>query len=235
MVHLDGNTLDSLWDFSDPTTSEIRFREALCSLSSSSPAADELRTQIARALGLQGQFAEGHTVLDGISSTDAVVRQRIALERGRLFNSAGDPTAARGYFLEARQLAADPFLTVDALHMLAIVEPELDTWYTEGIAIVAESSDPRVQRWEGSLRNNQAWNLADAGREEDALAAFRDAEMWFGEHGTSEQLRIARWSVAHMLRRCGHTDEARAILEELCDQGDADRYVDEELALLTGE
>lgn len=230
MVQLDGNLLDSLWDFSDPVGSETRFRETL--LSQQSPADDELRTQIARALGLQGKFEDGHEVLDAIASTDAIVRQRIALERGRLFNSASDPVSAQGHFLEAHRIAADSFLTVDALHMLAIVEPENADWYAQAMTIVGESNDSRVKRWEGSLRNNYAWSLADAGREEDALAAFQEAERWFRENGTAEQLRIARWSVAHLLRRCGYPDEARAILEELRDQGDADRYVEEELEIL---
>ena len=51
---------------------------------------------------------------------------RVALERGRLRNSAGDPAAAVPLFRAAAEGAASAglvFLQVDALHMLAIADP----------------------------------------------------------------------------------------------------------------
>lgn len=232
MSPLNGTDLDQWWDFSDAAGSEKRFREHLDSLVS--PAREELLTQIARALGLQQRFSEGHALLDTITSDDPIVRQRYELERGRLWNSAGDPDTARIHFLIARELAEDEFLTVDALHMLAIVEPINPEWFDHAMAIVHRSDDPRVQRWEGSLLNNHAWNLADSGEEEAALATFRDAELWFQRHGTAHQIHVARWSVAHLLRRLGEFDEARRILVDLKTNSEEDRYVDEELAILNG-
>ena len=50
--------IDELWDFKDPAASESRFRGAVGDASTMSEQ-DILMTQVARALGLQGQYAEG--------------------------------------------------------------------------------------------------------------------------------------------------------------------------------
>src|SRR5215475_3833114 len=116
--------LDELWDFSDPAESEQRFatEEALASHTDSERA--ELVTQRARALGLQQRFEEGHALLDSLGdSADAAVSTRIALERGRLLNSAGRPADSVPEFEAAAGTAESGgllFLQIDALHMLAI-------------------------------------------------------------------------------------------------------------------
>ena len=231
MAQLDGAWLDANWDFEDAAVSEQRFRDAISSMDGA--AADELRTQIARALGLQGKFAEALNTMSAISSDDPVVKQRVALERGRVHNSAGDVAQAIPYFLEAQSLAADPYLTVDAMHMLAFTDiAKSEEWYRLAMEISQASTDPRVRRWQGSLLNNHAWSLADSGDLAGALGVFREAESWFREHGTLRQIHIARWSVAHVLRRLGEIDAAREILLDLKAQGEPDTYVDEELGLL---
>ncbi len=231
MTHLDGNLLDQLWGDFDAEAAEPRLREA--EAAAEGHAADELTTQIARAAGMQGRFQQGHALLNTIANNDPIVQQRIALERGRLYNSAGDAFRARPYFQEAVQLDADPYLTVDALHMLAIVNPSnARYWYNWGMRLAQGSPDPRVQRWEGSLRNNWAWTLVENYLPEEALAEFLAAEEWFIEHGTAEQIHIAQWSVAHILRRTGRPEAAREILLQLKENDEPDIYVDEELALL---
>lgn len=231
MSHLDGTMLDHLWDFDDPVGSEQRFRAA--AERSTGVAADELRTQIARAMGLQGKFAQALTFLDGISTHDAVVQQRLALERGRVLNSSGNVANAISQFQEAYRIGADLFLTVDAIHMLAMTDIAREAeWYRQGLTAVLHSGNPRVRRWEGSLRNNHAWHLADHDDLPGALVAFREAETWFRTHGTARQLHIARWCVAHVLRRLDQRDEAREILLELKALDAPDTLVDEELTLL---
>ena len=231
MAQLDGAWLDTNWDFEDAADSEQRFRDALPEMEDA--AADELRTQIARALGLQGKFAEALNSLIAISSDDPVVKQRVALERGRVHNSAGDVAEAIPFFLEAQSLAADPYLTVDAMHMLAFTDiAKSEHWYRQAMEIAQASADPRVQRWQGSLQNNYAWSLLENGDLAGALEVFREAESWFRAHGTPRQVHIARWSVAHVLRRLGEIDAAREILLDLKAQGEPDSFVDEELGLL---
>lgn len=200
MAHLDGTELDRLWAFADPAGSEKRLRAA--ARQADGVAADELRTQIARALGLQGAFAEALTLLDGITADDAQLQQRIALERGRVFNSSDDVAQAISQFQEGYRLDADAYLTLDAIHMLAIADKaEYQLWYERGLEIAQHSTDARVRRWEGSLRNNHAWNLADEGNLDAALQEFREAELWFREHGTSQQVQNAESYVAEILDR----------------------------------
>ena len=231
MAHLDGTLLDSLWGDFDAEAAEPRLREAR--MAAEGNVADELITQMARAAGLQERYQQGHALLDTIANDDPVVQQRIALERGRLYHSAGDSLTARPLFQRAVEIDADPFLTVDALHMLAIVNPSnARYWYNWGMRLATESSDPRVQRWEGSLRNNWAWTLVDNYLPEEALAEFFAAEEWFYAHGTAHQVHVARWSIAHILRRTGRPEEARALLLDLKENSEPDSYVDEELALL---
>ena len=127
MAHLDGTELDRLWDVDDPAGSEVRFREAADQ--ADGVMADELRTQIARAMGLQGEFAQALTLLDGISTSDAVVQQRIALERGRVLNMAGEVAPAISQLQEAYRLDADAVLTQEAIQILEEIDiAHADMW-----------------------------------------------------------------------------------------------------------
>ena len=87
------SVLRELWDFEDPAGSEQRFRRL--AEDSDEPVAAYASTQVARALGLQGRYDEGHAVLDALSPGDAEARVRLALERGRLLRSAGEDAASR--------------------------------------------------------------------------------------------------------------------------------------------
>ncbi|AQP47036.1 hypothetical protein BW730_05405 [Tessaracoccus aquimaris] len=215
----------------DPATFEATLRARRDE--SSGPLRDEFTTQVARALGLQGRFDEASAELDSVSSDDPVVAQRVALERGRILNSSGDAEAAVAPFTAAFELGADEFLTVDALHMLAITDRDnSEEWTRRGLRIAMTSHDADVERWQGSLLNNHAWNLADAGRESEALTVFERADEWFAERGTPVQRSRARWAVAHLLRRTGDNAGAREILGALLAQDPGDTAAAAELALL---
>ena len=73
-----------LWDFDDPAGSEQRFRAAADG--STGEDRDVLLTQVARALGLQERYDEGHAVLDALEATGSPgpgPATLVALERGR--------------------------------------------------------------------------------------------------------------------------------------------------------
>jgi tetratricopeptide (TPR) repeat protein len=229
----------TLWDFDDPAGSEHRLREA----AEVAEGADRLvlLTQVARALGLQERYDEGHALLDQLAVSDDEVAARVSLERGRLLRSAGDAEGARPHFEAAERAAAEArldVLRVDALHMVAlVVEPGDRLAVNErALEIVASSSDPAARDWDASILNNLGMVHADAGDFGTAVVWFEQALAARERIGDPENVRVARWMVAWALRNLGRTDEAlalqRSIKAELDAEGRSDPFVDEELGLL---
>lgn len=230
--------IDALWDFSDPSLSEIRFREALAKATSDDVEA-EISTQIARTLGLQRKFDEAQAVLDSLEDTVSPrVEVRKLLEQGRVFNSSGRKAEAIQPFQAALDLAQQQpdldFYAVDAAHMLGIAtEGDLSLdWNLRAIQMAKSSTDPRAQKWLGSLLNNTAWSFHDLGRFDDAHQLFLEALAYRKEHGNDETIRIARWSVARSLRSLGRLEEALEIQTALATSGPDDGFVSEELGEL---
>lgn len=232
-----------LWDFSDPAGSEARFRAAAADADPRQVRV--LSTQVARALGLQDRFAEGHAVLDAIDLADGdpEVVVRVALERGRLLRSADDAGDALPLFTHAAEVAGPAGLAaleIDALHMLALVQdPDGGRATTErALALARSSLDPAARAWEASLLNNLGMAHADAGRWTRALATFEDALEVRRRAQDVGSEQIARWMVAWALRNLGRREEALAIQRALHAEHEAagteDPYVREELALLEG-
>lgn len=191
--------LDELWDFSDAAASEARLRAAAARATDAHERA-ELETQVARALGLQDRFAEADALLDALSPDAPAVRTRLALERGRLRNSAGDAPAAGPLFRAAAEDAASAglvFLQVDALHMLAISDAENSAgWTREALAVLEGSHDPRTLRWNVSLHNNEGWTHFDARRFAEAVSAFERSRDAAVRWGTPQQVQWADEALA---------------------------------------
>ncbi|MDQ2913705.1 MAG: tetratricopeptide repeat protein [Chloroflexota bacterium] len=237
-------SIDELWDYDDPRASERRFAARLAALEpSENEVRFELQTQVARAQGLQQRFAEAHATLDEVDRSGpraGRIRARYALERGRVFNSSGDPGAARPHFEQALEIAwsaGQAGLAVDAAHMIAIAVPEPKAkleWNQRALAMARESADERAQQWVGSLLNNIGWTYFDAGRHDDALRAFEDELRWLEPRGNKGKIAIARYSIGRVLRAQGKLGEALALQRELHDSlsasGGEDPYVIEEVA-----
>jgi tetratricopeptide (TPR) repeat protein len=200
-----------------------------------------VQTQVARALGLQGQFEPAIQLLDSLRSRDPELVARLDLERGRVLNSSGHPDEARRLFEAAFGGASDArleFLAVDALHMLAIVAPpaEQDGFNRRALELAEAAADPRARQWRGSLLNNMGWSAFDRGDLDTALALFEDALAAREEQGKQSEIVVARWCIARCLRELARVDEALAIQLELAAEltagGKTDQYVDEELSIL---
>ena len=228
-----------LWDFEDPVGSEQRLREAAAA--APSPAREVLLTHVARALGLQQRYDEGHAVLDALEAAGPEVVARRLLERGRLLRSGGEPEAARPAFAEAVEVARDTgleALEIDAMHMAALVAPlEEQVPATQRALVRArQCRDPRARDWDASLLNNLGMAHVERGDWRAALAAFDAAMTARARIGEDERTRVARWMVGWALRNLGHIDMAldvqQALKEDLDEIGLEDPYVDEELALL---
>lgn len=235
--------LDALWDYGRPAESEQRFHELLASTSPDGAARAELLTQIARAQGLQRRFEAAQATLDAaqalLSPGASRPRVRLLLEQGRLYNSSGDPAAARPCFEEAFTMAAakpdEAFYAIDAAHMLAIVSPaeEALDWNLRALALAEEAADERARRWRGSLLNNIGWTYHATGDYPTALGYLERALVARREQGPEREVQIARWCIARVRRDLGRVDEAlaeqRALLAEYEAAGEPSGYVFEEI------
>ncbi|KRB24962.1 tetratricopeptide repeat protein [Rhizobacter sp. Root16D2] len=231
----------SLWDFDDPAASGALFRRLLADAQGDD--ALSLRTQIARTHSLRRQFAEAHAELDAmlpaLDAAGAEPRVRHLLERGRTFRSAGEREQALPLFVQAvdrAHAAGLDELRVDAMHMVALVEPDTDdqlAWNDRALAAALASDEPNARAWEGSLANNIGMSLHAAGRFDEALASFRQALAARERDGRPSQVRIATWMVAWALRAMKRHDEALALQQRLAQEwaaaGEVDGWVYAEL------
>ena len=235
--------IDSMWEYGDPAASEQRFRAALGKGSADDDL--ELKTQIARTYSLRARYADAHRALDAIqpqlATATARVNARFLLERGRTLRSSGDSVASQPMFRQAYDVAlgaSEIGLAVDAAHMLALVTPlaEASAWTETGVKLArsAPAADTKARSLLPALLNNHAWNLHDAGRLDDALPIFIEAETGWRATGRQPQGRIATWSVARCLRSMRRYDEAlslqRQLEREWTASGGIDGYVLEEIA-----
>ncbi|WP_136615952.1 MULTISPECIES: tetratricopeptide repeat protein [Mesorhizobium] len=194
----------------------------------------------ARRLGLAGDFAAAHALIDRamrLAGSDPIGRATCAIERGRLYNSAGQHDMARPLFDEAWRLAQQArahVLAVDAAHMMAIVGTLDDAieWTATALAYIGEHRE--AEGWRGPLLNNLGWSHFDAGRFEDALPVFEQAVEVRRSRDQTRELRIARYAVIRTLRALGRFEEARILAEEAAGAAEADGdqapYMHEELA-----
>ncbi len=231
----------SLWDFHDVENSLALFQIELESTDSCEDQ-DLLRTQIARCYGLKDEFetAEDTLILvgDELDAKPFLVQGYYYIELGRILNSAKKPAEALPYFiktLEISELAGEPLtaLRIDALHMLAIVDPKhSQKWNLEAVGIAERSFDPTVTKWKASLYNNLGWSYFD---EKD----FEQAMDWFNLslservilHQTKE-INIARWCIARVHRELEQWDKALHLQEHNLRESPDDHFINEELALI---
>ena len=233
--------LRALWDFDDLDLSERRFTDQLDREVDGAGRAEVL-TQLARVEGLRGEFDRCGVLLDEaarIGPGHALVDVRVALERGRMLRSSGDPTAAYPLFVtafESGAAAGEYYLAADAAHMAALAAPDDDgfrAWTTRGIEL--GEREPAAAYWRGPLLNNLGWMLHERGEGDEALSVFERALAVREEDQSNPYaIEIARYAVAVALRALGHPAEAAAQAERTVAwslrSGRDDPYFREELA-----
>lgn len=247
MTTASDTAFDALWDYNDPAASEARFLAVRQTLGAAEDHARlmELDTQIARAQGLQGRFADALAMLETVQvalragETRAAVRYQ--LEFGRVLRSSGSPEAARPFFERAVALAeaaGEDRFAVDARHMVALVEPDPArrvSLMLDDLDFAAASADPDARKWRGTLWNNIGMAFHEMGDLDDALEAFETAA-GFWEEDDPKRVLVAHWMVAWTLRLQGRLAEALATQEVLerahQDAGTPGAYVQEELGEL---
>ncbi len=228
--------LKTLLDFDKPGESEQALRALLTNQQADLDAELTLLTQIARAQGLQEHFTEAHQTLDDVERrlTDETpaARIRLLLERGRLYNSAGDKDKARPYFERAWELGQEVgelALAVDAGHMLGVVEAPETEWSLKTIDLAENTNDEAARYWLPRLYNNIGWTYHERGDYENALVAFQKALRLFEQQEDPVRTRRARWAVARTLRSLERYSDAHAVQSQLHDEGAVDGFVEEEL------
>lgn len=222
--------IDSSWEYSDPASSEARFRSLLSSARGDERL--ELLTQIARTYGLRQRYEGAHQILNQVEGelANAGPRPRIRylLERGRTHNSSGETEQARAFFVEAwdrAQTAHQEGLAVDAAQMVAITYPgkqEALDWNQRGLELARGSEEPKSLALIPAMLNNSAWDLHDMGRFVEALPMFEEALAAWRARGKPEQILAARRAVAQCLQSLGRNHEALAILSEIEAEQSAD-------------
>jgi tetratricopeptide (TPR) repeat protein len=228
-----------MWDFDDPAGTEARFRDLLPQAASSGDDSYtlQLHTQIARALGLQKKFTEANALLDEVeekAKRDDLVMARLLLERGRVFNSSGQPERAVPLFEKAYALANQigaGYYAADALHMLGIASPPQEQleWNLKAIDYAKLSAQARTRYWLGPLYNNLGWTYFEQGHLQQALETFQKAQAVREQQGKPKEIHIARWCVARTLREMGQIEAALAIQRQLEVAGVNDGFVYEEI------
>ena len=245
MTDIQITEFDKLWDYNNPAETEKKFRGILPEIEKTGDRNIHLQllTQIARTNGLQMKFDEAHKILDEVerqlNDDLKIVKLRYLLERGRVYNSSKKKEKAKELFLKAFELGKEIKeynLTVDAAHMMAIVESDDEAlkWNETAMQIAENSGDEKAKGWLGSLYNNTGWTYFEKKDYDKALQFFEKCLKWQEERNKSLGIFIAKWSVAKTLRMKGKTDDAieiqTALLKEIEDgKAEEDGYVYEEL------
>ncbi|PHV12943.1 tetratricopeptide repeat protein [Chitinimonas sp. BJB300] len=242
-THVAATDIDALWNNMQPEEAEKQLRQAINKAKQAGDqfTANEALTQLARAQGLQGRLDEAQATLDQVrdvlSDQSPTLSLRYSLERGRLWQAAGDRQKAwrwfHGAYVQATQQQRD-FFAIDAMHMLATVDERsaLD-WHHKAINTAEKSRDPRSQYWLGTLYNNLGWIFYDQKDYSRALEYLQRAQAWHEVRKTGKPLLMARWSVAKLHRVMEQPDIALPLqlaLEKAWQQtGEEDGYVYEEI------
>jgi len=233
---------------------------------------DEANKLLDEALGVHSEESSKVDKANLKTNFDLIVLQlRVALERGRVHNSSGHPALAIPYFQSvfdqasattARSFSEDlpervgllQYLSVDALHMLAIatttVKNRADV-AAQALAICEQTEDERTRSWAGPILNNLAWDAMDERRFDDAVVLFKEAMAlrkahWdevshsneTGElHEKKKQriftaYKIARWSVGHAQMKGGNIDEALETLDAILRDGADGPSIRQDLAVM---
>ncbi len=223
----DGSVLpdfDRLWDYQNAEGTERKFRELVGRAEASGDLSYvlQLHTQIARAQGLQGHFAECHATLDGVekrlTGDVAVACVRYLLERGRAFNSAGQGGRAVPLFVEAWELAkgigAWKF-AIDAAHMVAIADTNLAAqveWNEKALVLIEQHPDQR--RWLAAIYNNLGETYRAQAEFGKGLDCFVKLAQLDHEAGREPDMYTQK-DIAKMLRMLGRLDEGLALIEPI--------------------
>ena len=225
---------DDFWGkFGNPALVEKKFVELL-------PQAQQLEnksiylqmlSQLALAQALMKKYDLAHATLDEaqaqLTPEHNLARVRIFLERGRVFQQAGELAQARTYFEKSFELSKTckfDVQTVNAAHMIAVLAETLDqkiAWNQKAIDLATNSQDLECRRWLASIWNNLGSNYLEAKQFDKALHAFEKTLEYRMLEQYAPNIRFAKFRVAQLLRILGHLDKALMMQQQLLLEHDA--------------
>jgi tetratricopeptide (TPR) repeat protein len=226
-----------LWDLNDTAASLERFRQLERAATVAAEKAFAL-TQVARALGMQGDYAKGEATLaeaDRLMPAVGKVRAQYWLELGRIQNAEHNPTQALSCFQKAVELARDAqeeYLMVDAAHMIAIVVPKENQPESAEVALslAHNASNEKTRHWIGPIANNLGWTYMELSQPEKAVESFTQALAYRLTQKERTPIRLARYALGCALRASRQLDEAVSVLNQALAMGGSLGFIEEELA-----
>ena len=187
----------------------------------------QMLSQIALMQAVQQKFDQAHATLDDadkqLQPKDYVAAVRLLLERGRVFQQAGDIDQAKKYFDESYELSKLhdlDFHTINAAHMIAIVVSTLEekiAWNELALSLALQTQDKKAVQWLAPLYNNLGQNYFDAKDYEKSLEHYQKALILFQNDARYSHANFifAQWTIARCMRALGRVDEAFALQNEL--------------------
>lgn len=231
-ANIELKNFDELWGIlGDPALVEKKLKEMLdqAEFSQDKSIYLQMLSQIALTQALQKKFEDACYTLDSAQKLllpeYQLAQARIFLERARLLQQEvlfGDKKKeqlldAKSYLEKAFNLCKKEgfdFFAIDAAHMIAIIAENIDekiAWNERAISLALNTHNSKAASWLGSLYNNLGRNYEEKKQYDEALLAFKKALEHREQEGYKPNIRIARWSVANMLRLINHLDEALVI------------------------
>lgn len=225
---------DDVWGhFGQPSLVEKKFLEFLpqAELLPDKSIYLQLLSQLALSQALLKKFDMAHATLDKAKSelTDEhdLAQTRILLERGRVYQQAGDIAKARVYFERSYELSLQRGFeaqAINAAHMIAIVaDATVDkiAWNQRAIDLGMATKDDEARRWMGSIWNNLGGNYLETQELDKAMQAFEKSLEYRKEEKYAPNIRFARFRVAQVFRLLGNLDRALMLQHELLMECDA--------------
>ncbi len=214
--------ISEMWDFSNPYKCEKNFLKKIKEHSDSAFEVWELKTQVARALGLQGQFVEAFKLLDSIQTdlehapqciSRDLVRVRYNLEMGRISILNKKACKSIAYLKFAFQLACNieaDDLSIDAVRMLVSVVSvnERIEYGLKGINIALKSRDERIRSNVGELAIELGKAYFSRQEYQKSIEQFMHACDFFSKAFDAEKVRHIRRSICIAQRFLGQHKEA---------------------------
>ncbi len=237
--------LDTLF-VGDPASIEMRLKGILPTAASLSDKSYfvQILSRLATAQAVQKNFEGAFTSLDEAEkaciASDFAGWARLVLEKGRVFQQSENLKEAKRLFEEVFQFSREHQLddyACDAAHMVAIVTKEVREkirWNEIAIGLATSSNVKKANAWLGSLYNDLGSNYFEAKEYEKALQPFQRALELREAEGVAENIRVAKWQIARVMRCLDWLDEALIVLTAL--KGEQDSLVgqDEMTILLRG-